>query len=159
MLICRIMFRKLFKERKCSETNEETSIISTRIIQPVTRCRWHNAILHIIARLLIGEPEGVVLIGICFGKGFCWSVKPLIFKNLNEGEIHVDVIIVARRFIVSILQISVIPVNFHGIWNHGTIEFEFNRAAISHTNSLCSPCAFDLVQQIYFGYGYTIRLL
>ena len=86
------------------------------------------------------------------GEGVHWSIFPQAVQDIEEGQVHVDVIVESRLVVKEILHLMVAPEDGDAVSDGLPLIAELCGAAISATNGLSCPAALNLVHQFAFAH-------
>ena len=134
----------------------EIEVVGVRIILPVPAFGRFHSVENIVTRRLIGMPQLVGGIGEGTGHRVDGHVESVLVVNLDEGQIHVDVVVQAGLVVVPPFDIVVGPRDLVLVGNDRPVVLEFGRAPVGAAESLSGPTALDLVQQHFSGQRYGI---
>ena len=134
----------------------EIEVVGVRIILPVPAFGCFHSVENIVTRRLIGMPQLVGGIGEGTGHRVDGHVESVLVVNLDEGQIHVDVVVQAGLVVVPPFDIVVGPRDLVLVGNDRPVVLEFGRTPVGAAESLSGPTALDLVQQHFSGQRYGI---
>ena len=117
-----------------------------RVVFPVTRSRWHNALQNVVAGLQVSVPEMILGVRERIGKVLDLGIQTLAVKDLDEGQVHIDIVIQIRSVVVSVLDIARIPADVDVLVDRYG-PFKFCRTAVRTSDNLSGPSAKHLVAQ------------
>ena len=117
-----------------------------RVVFPVTRSRRHNALQNVVAGLQVSVPEMILGVRERIGKVLDLGIQTLAVKDLDEGQVHIDIVIQIRSVVVSVLDIARIPAYVYVLVDRNG-PFKFCRTAVRTSDNLSGPSAKHLVAQ------------
>ena len=108
----------------------EIEVVGVRIVLPVPAFGRFHSVENIVTRRLIGMPQLVGGIGEGTGHRVDGHVESVLVVNLDEGQIHVDVVVQAGLVIVPPFDIVVGPRDLVLVGNDRPVVLEFGRAPV-----------------------------
>ena len=129
-----------------------------RIIFPIAGFGSTASVQDVVARSLVGMPEFVRSIGEAVCEFRCRSLDSEFCHNLEESEVHIDIVVKTGIFHKSFTDVIVAPENGLGILDQATLEFEFGRASVCAADGLCEPAAANPVHHFIFAHAYGLPI-
>jgi len=115
------------------------------IVLPVSRLRGHNPVEYVPAAGLVGMPETETSVGVLECHLAHRGIDSLLVQHCQKGQIHVNIVIKARRIFVIFEHQVFIPPDRHIVLNPGAQPTELGRAPVSTADHLADPASLDLV--------------
>ena len=116
----------------------EVDVIGVGIVLPMSGFGRHYALEYVVASLEIGVPKRITGVGKSIGEAFHGGVQPFALEDLDEGEIHIHVVVEPGHVVVPPLHDMIVP--FYGILiGDETGELELGGAAVGAANHLSGP--------------------
>ncbi len=129
----------------------EIDIIGMRIIAPVAAFRSFDTVQQVEARRLVGVPQRVRSMRERIGEGINGRFQAVFLEYFHEGEVHVHIVVQSGRVVVPPFDAAAVPMHGHIILDHRAVVLEFEVAAISASDRLARPSAFDFILQRFAG--------
>ena len=111
--------------------NLEIDTMGMRVVLPMPALRSFHSLQQVIARYLIGMPQGIFRSLKGNGKRIHRSIQTASFKDFDKCQIYIDIIIKSRKAIVPFFHHVFIPRNGNIILNNSSQEFEFGGTTIT----------------------------
>ena len=129
----------------------EVYVVCMGIVFPESRCGRINAVEYVVTCHLVGVPQHESGIREGIGIGLCRAVKAVFHHGLQEGDVHVNVIIQAGNAGECLKDIVLVPGNSLVVGDGFSKIVEFRRTSICAANGLPVPAAADLVAEDIVG--------
>ena len=123
-----------------------------RVVFPVTRSRRHNALQNVVAGLQVSVPEMILGVRERIGKVLDFGIQTLAVKDLDEGQVHIDIVIQIRSSVIAILDVTRIPADVNVLVDRYG-PFKFCRTAVRTSDNLSGPPAKHLILEDFLGDG------
>ena len=125
----------------------EIDVVGVGIVLPVAGGRCRNPVQDVVAGCLVGVPEFIGRVREGVGKVLHRGVDPLLGHHLQEGQVHIDIVVEAGIFNKGIIDVIVVPDDRHFVGHQAALELELGGAAVGAADGLGEPAALDLVGQ------------
>ena len=122
-------------------------VVGMRVVGPVARLRRHDAVEDVVAGCLVGMPQRVAGVGEGHGHRVGRCIETQTGHDLEECEVHIQVVIEAGGVVIVPLDAAGIPADGHTVGDAFAPVAELGGAAIGASDELSGPSAANLVEQ------------